>query len=83
MLVTGEASKQKALLDLLSLRGILPEEVVVFGDDTPDIGMFQTFGCPIAMGNAIAPLKDAATYVTRSNDEDGVGFALKHYLGSV
>ena len=26
-------------------------------------------------------LKEAATYVTRSNDEDGVAFALDEYLG--
>ena len=56
------------------------EKVVVFGDDTPDLGMFTTFGCSVAMGNAKVALKDVATHVTRSNDEDGVAFALKEYL---
>ncbi len=80
-LMAGEASKERALQDLLSLRGIPPDEVVVFGDDMPDAGMFRTFGCSIAMGNAPEELKDAATYVTRSNDDDGVAFALRKYLG--
>ncbi len=80
-LMAGEASKERALLDLLSLRGIAPDEVVVFGDDTPDIGMFRTFGCSIAMGNAPKELRDAAIYVTQSNDDDGVAFALRKYLG--
>ena len=79
--MSNKASKENALLELLSLRGIVPEEVVVFGDDVPDLGMFGTFGCSVAMGNAKAALKEAATYVTRSNDEDGVAFALEKYLG--
>jgi hydroxymethylpyrimidine pyrophosphatase-like HAD family hydrolase len=66
---------------LLALRGILPERVAVFGDDVPDVGMFGTFGCSIAMVNAPAALKEAATYVTLSNDADGVAFALDEYLG--
>ncbi|MFC1715042.1 HAD-IIB family hydrolase [Candidatus Poribacteria bacterium] len=79
--MSSKASKENALLELLSLRGISPEEVVVFGDDMPDLGMFRTFGCSVAMANAKEPLKEAATYVTRSNDEDGVAFALEKYLG--
>ncbi len=82
-LMAGEASKECALLDLLSLRCIAADEVAVFGDDTPDMGMFRTFGCSIAMGNAPEELKDAATYVTRSNDDDGVAFALRKYLGNI
>jgi hydroxymethylpyrimidine pyrophosphatase-like HAD family hydrolase len=80
-MMSREASKERALLDLLALRGIPPEKVVVWGDDTPDLGMFRTFGCSVAMANAPAVLRNAATYVTRSNDEDGVAFALEEYLG--
>ena len=79
--MSNKASKENALLKLLSLRNIAPEEVVVFGDDIPDLGMFKTFGCSVAMGNARAELKEAATYVTKSNDEDGIAFALKEYPG--
>lgn len=79
-LMASEASKERALVDLLSLRDIPCNEVVVFGDDTPDVGMFRTFGRSVAMANAPTVLKEAATYVTRSNDEDGVAFALDTYL---
>jgi hydroxymethylpyrimidine pyrophosphatase-like HAD family hydrolase len=74
------ATKENALLELLALRDIDPEKVVVFGDDTPDAGMFRTFGCSVAMANARDSLKDIATYVTRSNDDDGVAFALYKLL---
>lgn len=80
-LTSSEASKERALLELLSLQGIAREEVVVFGDDVPDVGMFKTFGYSVAMANAPTVLKDAATYVTRSNDDDGVAFAIDRYLG--
>jgi Cof subfamily protein (haloacid dehalogenase superfamily) len=80
-LMASEASKERALLDLLSLRDIPRDAVVVFGDDLPDAGMFRTFGCSIAMANAPSVLKEAATYVTRSNDDSGIASALEEYLG--
>ena len=81
--VSSEATKQNALLRLLSLRDITPDRVVVFGDDSPDVGMFRTFGCSVAMANAKAALKEIATHVTRNNDEDGVAFALKELLAVI
>ena len=79
--MSSEATKEDALLKLVSLRGIVPAKVVVFGDDMPDLGMFKAFGCSVAMANARPELKEAATYLTKSNDDDGVAFALKEYLG--
>ena len=79
--MSNGATKENALLKLVSLRGIVPAKVVVFGDDMPDLGMFKAFGCSVAMANASPELKEAATYVTKSNDDDGVAFALEEYLG--
>ena len=80
-LMSSEATKENAILDLLTLRDIDPERVVVFGNDTPDAGMFRTFGCSVAVANAKDLLKEIATYITRSNDDDGVAFALDELLG--
>jgi HAD superfamily hydrolase (TIGR01484 family) len=79
-LLSKHVNKGKAINTLISLYDIKPAEVVVFGDDTPDIGMFGIFGHSIAMGNAHESLKKSATFVTRSNDEEGVVFALANYL---
>ena len=81
--MSKEASKEQALLDILSHHGVTPEEVVTFGDGQNDLGMIQTFGCGIAMGNAIQPVKDAAKHVTLVNDEHGVGYALREILGII
>jgi Cof subfamily protein (haloacid dehalogenase superfamily) len=78
--VSGYASKGNAVKTLISLNNIKPEEAAVLGDDTPDIGMFGMFGYSIAMGNATDSLKSSATFVTKSNDEEGVVFALTRYL---
>lgn len=79
-LMSNKASKEAALLELLSLRNIPPEEVAVFGDDIPDLGMIKTFKHSVAMGNAKPELKEAAAYVSRNNDDNGVAFALEKYL---
>jgi Cof subfamily protein (haloacid dehalogenase superfamily) len=79
-ILSKHATKGHAIQKLISFYGITPEEVAVFGDDTPDLGMFSLFGHSIAMGNAHASLKKAASYVTLSNDEDGVVHALRNHL---
>ncbi|MHB1357525.1 MAG: HAD family hydrolase [Anaerolineae bacterium] len=79
-IISKHASKGNAINTLISLYDIKPQEVAVFGDDTPDIGMFGMFGHSIAMGNAHAALMAISTYVTLTNDQDGVVYALTHYL---
>jgi hydroxymethylpyrimidine pyrophosphatase-like HAD family hydrolase len=79
--MSASATKESALQHLLLLRGIQPDGVIVFGDDTPDIGMLQTFRHSVAMGNASAPVKDSAAYVTESSDNDGIAHALENYFG--
>ena len=78
-----EARKELALKRLLHARGISTEETVVFGDDAPDIGMLRAFRHSVAMGNASDAVKEAATYVTATNDEDGIACALSDHFGLI
>ena len=78
---SSQATKETALRHLLGARGISEEEIIVFGDDTPDVGMLRAFPHSVAMGNASPSVKEAATHVTRSNDEDGIAYALRDYFG--
>ncbi|PIU88947.1 MAG: hypothetical protein COS65_29720 [Armatimonadetes bacterium CG06_land_8_20_14_3_00_66_21] len=80
LMVAPEASKENAILELLRLRSLPPDEVVVFGEDTPDLGLFEAFPYSVAMGHGSQALKDAATFVTKSCDEDGVAYALEELL---
>ncbi len=74
------ASKGNAIKKIIALNNIKPNEVAVFGDDTPDMGMFGLFGHSIAMGNAHETLKKNASFVTKTNNENGVVYALHKYL---
>lgn len=55
------------------------DDIVVFGDGKNDISMMEQAATSIAMGNAIPELKEIATYTTKSNKEDGILYACKHF----
>lgn len=75
------ATKGEALEAICRRLGILLEETVAFGDQELDIPMLRKAGTAVAMGNAIGEVKELADFVTKSNNEAGIAFALEHYLG--
>lgn len=72
--------KGKALTAICQELGIDLKKTIAFGDQELDIPLIETAGVGVAMGNAIQELKDKADYVTKTNNEAGVAFALEHYL---
>lgn len=52
--------------------GILPEEMIAFGDGYNDIEMLKAAGISIAMGNAPDEVCAAATMTTATAGEDGI-----------
>ncbi|WP_160036388.1 Cof-type HAD-IIB family hydrolase [Paenibacillus sp. An7] len=70
------ASKEQGVQWVLNDIGVKSENVMVFGDDFNDLGLFHMSGFPIAMENAIVELKHCAAYVTESNNNDGVAAAI-------
>jgi len=60
--------------------GIPPAAIVVLGDGENDLAMFRNAGPSIAMGNASEEVKHQATYVTKSNAEDGFDAAIERYV---
>jgi hydroxymethylpyrimidine pyrophosphatase-like HAD family hydrolase len=66
-------SKRNAIVTLSEHWGILPYEVVVFGDDYNDIDMLSLPGVvSVAVANAIPEVKAVASHVCGDCDEDGV-----------
>ena len=68
--------KKHALSILLNNVGLCSENLVSFGDGINDIPMLDYSGLPIAMDNSSDELKRHCVFVTKSNDENGVLFAL-------
>lgn len=72
-------SKGNALKRLMEEEGVRPEEVLAFGDGENDISLFRAVSHSIAMGNAEDYVKEYATDVTGTNNEDGIVMALEKY----
>lgn len=72
----GKAVGMKFFSDLL---GILPKEIMAFGDAQNDLDMIEYAGIGIAMGNAEECVKEIADYVTTSVDDHGIVNALREY----
>ena len=66
-------SKASGLLYLGKKLGIAPEEMMVFGDSGNDLDMIKMAGIGVAMANAEPEVLKAADFVTKSNNENGVG----------
>ncbi len=70
---------------LLDLIDIPTEQCIACGDGFNDISMIKYAGLGVAMSNAKQPVKEAADYITLSNDQDGIAHLLKKIVrkGSV
>lgn len=72
--------KAQSLLSLLSTLGISAEEMICCGDGFNDISMIEIAGLGVAMENAQELVKEAADYITLSNDDDGILHVIKEFL---
>lgn len=59
---------------------IAKNKVICVGDSYNDLPMLRFAGMGIAMGNAQSEVKEAADFVTLSNDEDGVACVIKKFM---
>ncbi|NRG34452.1 Cof-type HAD-IIB family hydrolase [Niallia circulans] len=65
-------SKATGIKYLLTHLNCSVENTYAFGDGLNDLEMFELVKYPVAMGNAFDIVKKSASYVTTSNDEDGI-----------
>ena len=75
-----QASKANALQVIASHYGIDRKEVMAVGDSYNDIDMIEWAGLGVAMGNAFDLVKEAADFVTTTNDEAGVAEAIHRFV---
>ena len=76
----GQANKGAAMRRLCAHLGVDSKDTMAFGDGSNDLTMIRTAGIGVAMGNAWQGLKDAADYITLTNDEDGVAHAMEKFV---
>ena len=74
------ADKSRGIDILCKEFGISPKETVSIGDDLNDLGMLEFCGTGVAMGNATDKVKQAADFVTLTNDENGFVLACERFF---
>ena len=72
--------KAHSLQKLLSSIGLTADEMICCGDGYNDLSMIEYAGLGVAMENAQPVIKEAANFVTRSNDEDGILYVIDRFM---
>ena len=73
-------SKADAIRHLCGILNIREENVMAVGDSPNDGAMIEAAGLGIAVANALDEVREKADYITLSNDEDGVAFAVNRFV---
>ncbi|MBN1201491.1 MAG: HAD family phosphatase [Anaerolineae bacterium] len=79
-LLPQSATKGAALAFILEYLDIPAEQTISFGDNFNDLDMIRRAGIGVAMPHAPEAVRLKADYVTRSNDDDGVGHAIHKFV---
>lgn len=72
MIYIEPTDKSRGIRKMMELLDAPLDEVIVFGDGTNDIDMFQPEWTSVAMGNAVDELKSLATLVTTGVNDNGI-----------
>lgn len=75
-----QANKGFALRDLCDYLRIDIDDAMAFGDGGNDVELLKIAGIGVAMGNAKPKCKEAADFVTLSNDEGGIAYAIEKFV---
>lgn len=78
-IMNKNASKEAVIKKMLEAKNDTEKNLLCFGDDHNDIGMFKLAGHSVAMGNSINELKEIANYITDTNDNEGI---YKYFISS-
>ena len=73
-------SKYTGIMAVADRFGFKPSEILAIGDAPNDMEIISNAGIGVAMGNAQKSLKEVAKFVTKTNDHDGVAYAMNKFL---
>lgn len=73
-------NKGVGVLALADILGIDHNQTMVIGDSYNDVDMMKAAGFSVAMGNAPDDIKSICDAVTKTNDEDGVAYAIETFV---
>lgn len=74
------ANKGNAVRQMAEKLGITADEIMSIGNEKNDIPMLEQTGFPVAMANSVEELKAHAKFITKSNLQSGVGYAVERLI---
>lgn len=77
---SSDVSKAEGLKRICKHLDISLEETMACGDSENDLPLLKAAAFSVAMENASPIVKECADYITDSNDSDGVGNAIAHFI---
>lgn len=78
--MVGSTSKGNAVKHLAEILNVKQEEIMCIGDSENDLSMIEFAGVGVAMGNGMDLIKEAATFVTDTNENSGVAKAIEKFI---
>jgi Cof subfamily protein (haloacid dehalogenase superfamily) len=79
--VTHPTANKGVVIERMSEYYKIPlEQIATLGDQPNDVLMFRRSGLSIAMGNASEEVKQQASYVTASNEDEGFAKAVEEFI---
>ena len=79
-IVKKTVNKGATVVHLAEKLGLTKEETMAIGDEENDRAMLEVVGNPVVMKNGTDELKKIAKYITKSNDESGVAYAIREWV---
>ncbi|WP_153557486.1 KdsC family phosphatase [Roseimaritima sediminicola] len=67
----GIESKWPAAAEMIEALGLTPEQTCYIGDDLPDLSVLRRVALPIAVADAAADVRAAATWITKAAGGEG------------
>ncbi len=77
--VNKETDKARGVATLVKFLNIKDEDCYCFGDEMNDFEMIKNYN-GVAMGNAVAKVKEVAKIITKDCKDDGVSYALEELI---
>jgi Cof subfamily protein (haloacid dehalogenase superfamily) len=78
--INKDSNKWNGIKAVANHFGIKKDEILCIGDSGNDVAMIKHAGLGVAMGNAIPEIKKIASYITKTNEEDGVAHVIEKFV---
>lgn len=79
-LMPSGVNKGSSLNILCNILNIKKEDICVFGDNFNDLEMIKFAGISIVPENGEEEIKKLSTYITKSNDNEGISYAIDNII---